>query len=174
MVVRRDHPVPTGCVGSDAKPTTSVGPMDDMAAMGLAIDEARIGGERGEVPVGAVVLADGEVIARAHNQREQLQDPSAHAEVVALRAAAASLGRWHLDGLTLVVTLEPCLACAGTMLNGRLDRVVFGADNLEAGACGSLYNVCDDPRLNHSVVVTPRVRVEECAQLLTDFFAARR
>jgi len=148
--------------------------MDDAQAMRLAINEARAALEHGDVPVGAVVVRGDTVIAAAHNERERLQDPSAHAEVLALRAAAAATGSWRLDGATLYVTLEPCMACAGTLVNSRIDRVVFGADDLKAGACGSLYNVCVDPRVNHSVAVTPRILAEECGALLTDFFAAAR
>ena len=148
--------------------------MDDVEAMRLAIEEARAAIEHGDVPVGAIVLRGDEVIAKAHNERERLQDPSAHAEVLALRAAAEAVGSWRLDGTTLVVTLEPCMACAGTLINSRSDRVVFGADDLKAGACGSLYNICADPRVNHTVEVTPRILDEECGAMLTDFFADRR
>jgi tRNA(adenine34) deaminase len=148
--------------------------MDDRAAMALALDEARAAGEAGEVPIGAVVLIGGEVVARAGNQRERLHDPTAHAEVVALRAAAAALGTWRLDGATLVVTLEPCPMCAGALLAARVERVVFGAANAEAGACGTLYNLCVDPRLNHEVAVTHGVEAEAAAALLTEFFASKR
>ena len=143
--------------------------------MGTALDEARTAGAGGDVPVGAVVLAaDGTVLARRHNEREAASDPTAHAEVLALRDAAAALGTWHLDGVTLVVTLEPCLMCAGALVAGRVGRVVFGAPDLQGGACGSLYNVCVDPRLNHQVEVVPGVRAAEAAELLASFFADRR
>jgi tRNA(adenine34) deaminase len=148
--------------------------MDDRAAMALALEEARAAGAAGDAPIGAVVVIDGRVVARAGNQREQLQDPTAHAEVLALRAAAAAMGSWRLDGATLVVTLEPCPMCAGALLAARVERVVFGAANTEAGACGTLYNLCVDPRLNHEVAVTHGVEAEAAAALLTDFFASRR
>jgi tRNA(adenine34) deaminase len=149
-------------------------PIDDRAAMALALDEARAAGEAGEVPIGAVVLMGGQVVARAGNQRERLADPTAHAEVLALRAAAAAVGSWRLAGATLVVTLEPCPMCAGALLAARVDRVVFGAANVEAGACGTLYNLCVDPRLNHEVTVTHGVEAEAAAALLTEFFASKR
>lgn len=148
--------------------------MDDGTAMGLALDEARVALAEGEVPVGAVVLVDGTVVARGHNQRESTNDPTAHAELSAVRAAAAALGRWRLDDATVVVTLEPCAMCAGAMVNARVARVVFGAADPKWGSCGSLYNLGADPRLNHEFEVTPGVRADECAALLTDFFADLR
>ncbi len=149
-------------------------PLDDHAAMALALDEARAALAHGDVPVGAVVLVGGEVVARRHNEREATGDPTAHAEVLALRDAAAALGRWRLDDATLVVTLEPCAMCAGAAVNARLGRLVFGAPDLKAGATGSLYNLCADPRLNHEVPLTAGVRADEAAALLTAFFAERR
>ena len=148
--------------------------MDDAAAMGLALDEASSAGAAGEVPVGAVVLVDGAVVARAGNRREQDQDPTAHAELLALRAAAAALGRWRLDGATLVVTLEPCPMCAGALVGARVARVVYGAANTENGSCGTLYNLCVDPRLHHEVTVVHGVEAEASGRLLDDFFAERR
>lgn len=148
--------------------------VDDHAAMGLALDEARAALDHGDVPVGAVVLVGGRVVARRHNEREAAADPTAHAEVLALRDAAAALGRWRLDDATLVVTLEPCAMCAGAAVGARLGRLVFGAPDLKAGATGSLYNLCTDPRLNHEVPLTAGVRADEAAALLTDFFAGRR
>jgi tRNA(adenine34) deaminase len=148
--------------------------VDDLEAMAIALEEARGAGEAGDVPIGAVVVVDGRVIARAGNQRERLGDPTAHAEVLALRAAAAALGTWRLEGATLYVTLEPCPMCAGALLAARVQRVVFGAANVEAGACGTLYNLCVDPRLNHEVVVTHGVEADAAAALLTEFFAVRR
>ena len=150
------------------------GAVDDDAAMALALDEARAAMAHGDVPIGAVVLVGDEVVARRHNERELAHDPTAHAEVLALRDAAAALGSWRLDDATLVVTLEPCAMCAGAAVNARLARVVFGARDLNAGAMGSLYQLGADPRLNHEVPVTPDVRADECAALLTDFFADRR
>jgi tRNA(adenine34) deaminase len=144
------------------------------AAMGLALDEAAAASAHGDVPVGAVVLRDGEVIATRHNERERTGDPSAHAELLALRDAATVVGSWRLDGTTLVVTLEPCPMCAGALVAARVDRVVFGAADPKAGACGSLYNLCVDPRLNHEVDVVPGVRAADAAALLTGFFGERR
>jgi tRNA(adenine34) deaminase len=148
--------------------------MDDVAAMGLALDEARAAAGHGDVPIGAVALYGGEVIARAHNEREARADPTAHAEVLLLGEVARQLGRWRLDDVTVVVTLEPCVMCAGALLAARVDRVVFGADDPKAGALGSLYNVAADPRLNHEFEVVARVRAEECGLLLSGFFAERR
>jgi tRNA(adenine34) deaminase len=142
--------------------------------MRAALVEARRATEHGDVPVGAIVLRDGVVIATAGNQREQLNDPSAHAEVLALRAAAAHLGTWRLDDCTLYVTLEPCVMCAGAIINARVGTVVFGAPDLKAGALGSLYNLAADPRLNHEPVVRHGVLAEECASLLHEFFSERR
>ena len=148
--------------------------MTDDEAMALALEEAAAAGAAGEVPVGAVVLVGGAVVARRHNEREATGDPTAHAEVLALRDAARATGSWRLDGATLVVTLEPCPMCAGACVLSRLDRVVFAAADPKAGACGSLYNLCADPRLNHEPSVTAGVRADECAALLAAFFAERR
>ena len=126
------------------------------------------------MPVGAVVLRDGQVVARRHNEREAAGDPTAHAEILALRDAAKAAGSWRLDGHTLVVTLEPCPMCAGALLAARIERVVFGAVDPKAGACGSLYNLCTDPRLNHEIAVEAGLRADECARRLSAFFASRR
>lgn len=142
--------------------------------MELALAEARLALEHGDVPVGAVVVVGGEVIGRGHNERERRQDPTAHAEVLALQQAAAAIGSWRLTEATVVVTLEPCVMCAGALLSARVGRVVFGADDPKAGAAGSLYNVFADPRLNHEVPLRARVRAEECGRLLSDFFEGRR
>ena len=142
--------------------------------MGLALEEATAATAHGDVPVGAVVLRDGEVIAQRHNERERTGDPTAHAEILALRDAAVVVGSWRLSGTTLIVTLEPCPMCAGALVAARVDQVVFGAADPKAGACGSLYNLCVDPRLNHEVEVVPGVRAEESAALLTGFFGDRR
>jgi tRNA(adenine34) deaminase len=144
--------------------------VDFDAAMGLALDEGATAVLHGDVPVGAVVLRDGEVIAQRHNERERLGDPTAHAEILALRDAAEVVGGWRLDGTVLVVTIEPCPLCAGALVAARVDQVVFGAADPKAGACGSLYNLCADPRLNHEVAVVPGVRAEEAAALITGFF----
>jgi tRNA(adenine34) deaminase len=144
-------------------------------AMALALAEAAAAAEAGDVPVGAVVLGpDGAVLARRHNERELRQDPVAHAELLAVRDAAAALGRWRLSGCTVVVTLEPCPMCAGALVAARVDRVVFGATDPKAGATGSLYNLCADPRLNHEVEVVAGVRRDACAAQLSAFFADRR
>ena len=143
--------------------------------MAIALEEAAAAQAAGDVPVGAVVVGrDGDVLARRHNEREAAADPTAHAELLALRDAAAALGTWRLDGCTVVVTLEPCPMCAGALVAARVAAVVFGAADPKAGACGSLYNVCVDPRLNHEVSVTQGVMADECAALLTSFFAMRR
>jgi tRNA(adenine34) deaminase len=146
----------------------------DDAAMFVALAEARAAAAHGDVPVGAVVVRHGEVIARRHNERELTGDPTAHAEVLALRDAAARVGSWRLDECALVVTLEPCVMCAGALLNARIGRLVYGAADLKGGATASLYNVCADPRLNHNPPVQHGVRAAESAELLADFFAARR
>ncbi len=143
--------------------------------MALALDEANAAIVHGDVPVGAVVATSGgEVIARRHNERELQADPTAHAEVLALRDASAALGRWRLDDCVLVVTLEPCPMCAGAAVAARIASVAFGAADPKAGACGSLYNLGADPRLNHEMEIVPGVRAEEAADLLRAFFAGRR
>jgi tRNA(adenine34) deaminase len=146
----------------------------DDQLMGLALDEARAAAEAGDVPIGAVVAVDGQVVARAHNEREARPDPTAHAELLALARAAAALGTWRLTEATLVVTLEPCPMCAGALVASRLGRLVYGTADLKAGAVGSLYNLCADPRLNHEVAWSGGVRADECGSLLTSFFAERR
>ncbi|GAA4102868.1 MULTISPECIES: tRNA adenosine(34) deaminase TadA [Actinomadura] len=145
------------------------------AAMRLALAEARRAGEAGDVPVGAVVLdASGTVIGTGHNDRERTADPTGHAEIVAMRAAASALGAWRLAGCTLVVTLEPCTMCAGAAVQARLDRIVYGAVDLKAGAVGSLWDVVRDRRLNHRPEVIAEILAAECGALLTEFFAHRR
>ncbi len=146
------------------------------ALMELALDEARAAVEHGDVPIGAVVvrLSDDTVLALRHNERERLHDPSAHAEILALRDAAAALGTWRLDDCALVVTLEPCPMCAGAALAGRIGLVAFGATDPKAGALGSLYHLGADPRLNHEFPVVDGVRADECGALLSEFFADRR
>ena len=139
-----------------------------------ALTEARKALDHDDVPIGALVVIDGEIVAAAHNERELRNDPTAHAEVLALRIAAQITGSSHLVGATLVSTLEPCPMCAGAALMARVDRVVFGAEDPKAGSTGSLYNIGADPRLNHEYAVQGRIRADECGQLLTDFFAARR
>lgn len=143
--------------------------------MALALAEAEAALGHGDVPVGCVVLdGAGEVVARRHNERERQQDPTAHAEVLALRDAARALGSWRLGGASVVATLEPCPMCAGALLAARVGRLVFGAPDPKAGACGSLYNLCADPRLNHEVAVRAGVAAEASSALLAAFFAGRR
>lgn len=148
--------------------------LTDEAAMELALAEARAALVHGDVPVGAVVLRDGVVIASRHNERELSGDPTAHAEVLAIRDAAATLGTWRLDGCTLVVTLEPCPMCAGAIWAARMDRVVFGPPDMKAGSLGSLYHFGSDPRLNHTFATRANVSPEPSAELLTSFFAECR
>jgi tRNA(adenine34) deaminase len=147
---------------------------DDAAAMRLAIAEAQAAVVHGDVPIGAVVMRGGEVIARRHNERELTGDPTAHAEVLALRDAAGVVGHWRLLDCTLYVTLEPCIMCAGALVNSRIARVVYGATDPKAGAVESLYRVCADERLNHRPPITSGVLADECGALLKAFFAARR
>ncbi|WP_242448308.1 tRNA adenosine(34) deaminase TadA [Cellulomonas sp. WB94] len=148
---------------------------DDVRWMTVAIEEARVALGSGDVPVGAVVVgADGEVVGRGHNARERDHDPTAHAEVVALREASVRLGRWRLDDCTLVVTLEPCLMCAGATVLARVPRLVLGAWDPKAGACGSQWDVVRDRRLNHRVEVVGGVLEDECGALLREFFEERR
>jgi len=160
---------------SDPSVASTADPARDAELMGLALTEAGLAELHGDVPVGAVVVdADGRVIASRHNERELTGDPTAHAEILALRDAAVATGSWYLTDCTLFVTLEPCVMCGGALVNARMKRLVYGAADLSAGACLSLYNVCDDPRLNHRVDLTAGVLADECGRLLTDFFAARR
>lgn len=143
--------------------------------MRAAITEAEAAGQSNDVPVGAVVVdASGAIIGRGHNVREITHDPTGHAEVVALREAAAARGEWRLDGCTLVVTLEPCTMCAGAVVLARVERLVFGAPDPKAGAVGSLWDVVRDRRLNHRPEVIPGVLAAECADLLRDFFRSKR
>jgi len=142
--------------------------------MRLALVEAGKAAACGEVPVGAVVVRDGEVVATAHNRRETDRDPTAHAEVLAIRSAAAALGAWRLSGCTLYVTIEPCPMCAGAIVLARIDELVFGAPDPKAGACGTLMDVVRDERLNHQVAVVRGVLAEECAGLMREFFSRRR
>ena len=147
----------------------------DLAAMDRALTLAAEAGAGGDVPVGAVVMdAAGSVIAEGRNLRERTHDPLAHAEIVAMRGAAASIGSWNLEGCTLVVTLEPCLMCAGATVLARVPRLVLGAWDPKAGACGSQWDVVRDRRLNHRVEVVGGVRADECSALLTAFFEAHR
>ena len=143
-------------------------------AMRIALEEAAVAAKNGDVPVGAVILHNGEVIARRHNEREASNDPTAHAEVLALRDASKLLNSWRLSECTLVVTLEPCVMCAGATQSARIGRLVYGAANFEAGATASLYNVMSDPRLGHNPPVEHGVLATESAALLKEFFASKR
>ena len=143
-------------------------------AMRVALDEARAALAHDDVPVGAVVVRDGAVIAARHNERERTGDPTAHAEILALRDASAAVGHWRLDDCTLVVTLEPCAMCAGAIVNGRVGRLVYGARDPKAGAAGSCFDLVDSPVLNHRTPKVTGVLADECGRLLVDFFRARR
>ncbi|MGL4513782.1 MAG: tRNA adenosine(34) deaminase TadA [Lacipirellulaceae bacterium] len=147
---------------------------EDETFLRLALDEARAAALEGEVPVGAVIVRDGRVIAAAHNQRETLRDPTAHAEMIAITQAAASLGAWRLEGCTLYVTLEPCPMCAGAIVQARVPRVVYGAADPKGGAVDTLYRLLADERLNHRAEVTPLVLAAECGAILSEFFRDRR
>ena len=147
---------------------------DDQAFMEVALREAAKAREADEVPVGCCIVREGRVIARAHNQRETLHDPTAHAEMIAITQAAEAVGDWRLDGTTLYVTLEPCPMCAGAIVLARIRRVVFGTRDLKAGAARSLYHLLEDERLNHRAEVVEGVRADACRALLQEFFQHRR
>jgi len=148
--------------------------LDDERFMRAALDEAAIAAAEDEVPVGAVIVYEGNIFARAHNQREKLADPTAHAEMIALTQAASYLNSWRLCGCSIYVTLEPCTMCAGALVLGRIDKLVYGPADPKAGACGSLYNIVSDPRLNHKIEVVAGFMEEPCRQLLQDFFGHKR
>jgi tRNA(adenine34) deaminase len=147
---------------------------NDEHFMRMAIDQAFIAEENGDVPIGCVIVHQGRVIAKGYNQREQLHDPTAHAEIVALTQASEYIGNWRLERCTIYVTLEPCPMCAGALVLGRLDRLVYGTDDPKTGAVRSLYNIVQDPRLNHRLDVTSGVLQEDCQKQLQDFFKRRR
>ena len=146
----------------------------DAGFMDEALALARQAGAEGEVPIGAVVVVDGQVVGAGRNARERLQDPTAHAEVIALQDAARRLGRWRLSGATVYATLEPCPMCAGALVNARVARLVYGVEDPKAGATGTLFDIARDPRLNHRLEVAGGVRAKECADLLTSFFRGAR
>lgn len=146
----------------------------DLQWMQRAMDAAALSAQQGEVPVGALVVAQGKLIAVAGNARQQGLDPLAHAEILAIRAAAQKLGSRYLNGCSLYVTLEPCCMCAGAIVLARLDRLIYAADDPKAGACGTLYNIVQDSRLNHRVQITKGVLADEAGKLLSDFFKAQR
>lgn len=147
---------------------------DDEHYMGLALTEARAAYAIGEVPIGAVLVVDGEVIAAAHNMREAWHDATAHAEIIVIREACRKLGRWRLTGATLYVTIEPCPMCAGALVMSRIDRLVYGSPDYKAGAIESIFNVVQNDALNHKVEVLAGVRDEECVALMKEFFKERR
>ena len=142
--------------------------------MRISIEQGKIAEENGDVPIGAVIVYQNQIIGRAYNQREQLKDPTAHAEIIALTQAAAFRQSWRLDGCTMYVTLEPCPMCAGALVLSRMDRLVYGCDDRKAGACGSLYDIVRDERLNHRLQVTSGVLANDCSKLLQDFFQKKR
>ncbi len=146
----------------------------DLEMMELAFEQAKRAMNAGEVPVGAVVTLNGRVLSERHNERERAADPSAHAEILALRDAAASLGTWHLEGAEVYVTMEPCPMCAGALVLSRVRRLVYATVDPKAGACGSLYNLCDDPRLNHRVQIEEGLLADEVGDLLSEFFTGLR
>ena len=158
-------------MGSNPTPSAMA---SDEELMATAVAEARAAEAHGDVPIGAVVVRDGRIIAARHNERELTGDPTAHAEVLAIRDAAAAVGHWRLLDCTLYVTLEPCVMCAGAVVNARLARLVYGATDPKAGAVASLYEICADGRLNHRPPVTAGVCADECGGLLKEFFARRR
>ena len=148
--------------------------MDDLEAMQAALAEARLAAEAGEVPIGAVIVRESKIIASGQNRVLRAVDPTAHAEIAALRAAAVSIGNYRLPGCTLYVTLEPCAMCAGAMIHARLDRLVFAAADPKAGACGSVLTVLNHPQLNHQMQVEQGILADESAELLRSFFRERR
>ncbi len=147
---------------------------EDERFMWMAIESAKIAEENGDVPIGAVIVYQNRIIGKAYNQREQLQDPTAHAEIIALTQAAAAVESWRLNGCTMYVTLEPCPMCAGALVLSRMDRLVYGCDDPKSGACKSLYNIVQDERLNHRLEVTAGVLEKECREQLQNFFEQRR
>ncbi|MBU1259916.1 MAG: tRNA adenosine(34) deaminase TadA [Planctomycetes bacterium] len=146
----------------------------DQRFMQAAIDQANIALENDDVPVGAVIVCENKIIAKGYNQRQQLNDPTAHAEIIALTAAAEHIGHWRLLNCTIYVTLEPCPMCAGALVLARIDRLVFGCDDPKTGACGSLYNIVQDNRLNHRLEITKGVLADDCSKMLQDFFSVKR
>lgn len=147
---------------------------NDAYWMGIALREAKKAGDRGEIPIGAIVVKDDAIIGRGYNVREGKQDPVAHAEIIAIRQAARKVNNWRLTGATLYVTLEPCLMCMGGMLLARIDKLVFGCHDPKGGAAGSLYDLSNDARLNHRLLLVSGVREAECSAILSEFFVALR
>ena len=153
---------------------TNAAQKEDKRFMQIAIGQAKVAEQNDDVPIGAVIVHRDRIIGKAYNQREQLKDPTAHAEIIALTQAAAFLQSWRLDGCTMYVTLEPCPMCAGALVLSRMDRLVYGCHDPKAGACGSLYDIVRDERLNHRLKVTSGVLADQCRKLLQDFFVQRR
>lgn len=149
-------------------------PRDDAAWMELALEQARMAEAAGEVPVGALVIKDGEIIGRGHNRNLLDNDPTAHAEIVALRQAAAHLGNHRLTGCAIYATIEPCSMCAGALIHARISRLVYGASDVKAGAAGSALQVLNHPRLNHKMEVTAGILGDRCSEMLQDFFRRKR
>ena len=149
-------------------------PDQDERFMQTAIRQALIAEENGDVPIGCVIVYEGRIIAKAYNEREQLNDPTAHAEIIAITQAAEHLQSWRLHGCTIYVTLEPCPMCAGAIVHGRMDRLVFACRDPKTGACGSLYNIVQDARLNHRLEVTSGVLENDCSSMLSEFFRRKR
>ena len=147
---------------------------EDERFMKVAIEAAKIAEDNGDVPIGAIIVYQNQIIGKAYNQREQLKDPTAHAEIIALTQAAAALENWHLNGCTMYVTLEPCSMCAGALVLSRMDKLCYGCSDPKNGACGSLYNIVQDKRLNHRLKVTSGVLAEQCKKQLQNFFQQRR
>ncbi len=158
----------------DVHPEGMIDHAVDEKFMRAALIEARAAAEEEEIPVGAVVVHDGQIIGRGHNQRERLHDPTAHAEMIAITAAAEHMQSWRLIDCTLYVTLEPCPMCAGALVQARITRVVYGTHDPKAGACGTLFSIHEDPRLNHRYLVTPGVLQPDCAEVLVEFFHQKR
>ena len=142
--------------------------------MGLALDEARLAYDIGEIPIGAILIMDNQVVASGHNMREIWHDATAHAEVIVIRAACQKLKRWRLTGATLYVTIEPCPMCAGALVMSRIDRLVYGSADYKAGAIESIFNIAQNDALNHNISVTSGVRTDECSEIMRDFFRSRR
>jgi tRNA(adenine34) deaminase len=148
--------------------------IDDSFYMGLALDEARKAYNIGEIPIGAIIVVDDQVVASGHNMREIWHDATAHAEMIVIREACQKLGRWRLTGATLYVTIEPCPMCAGALVMSRIDRLVYGSADYKAGAVESIFNVTQNSALNHSMVVASGVRSDECSEIMKEFFRSRR
>jgi tRNA(adenine34) deaminase len=161
-------------VGSNPTPSAVTAPLTDDQAMRLALEQAAAAAAHDDVPIGAVVVRNGELIAARHNERELTGDPTAHAEILAIRDASQVIGHWRLLDCTVYVTLEPCPMCAGAMVNARVGRLVYGAADPKAGAVASLYELCGDSRLNHRLPVIAGLHADAAGQLLRDFFASRR